>query len=229
MRVTMALVLVCFGMRPAVGQLCVGNAAFQLSHRQIAANIAVDRLAQRYAGEFRAGSHRIFVGIEFGVKAWSDANIAGESNAYGVTLGLDLRRARSTRFALCPFFAFTGVSGPDQVATPGGGIYKYTNKTFTGTISAGYLVLRKPLWDFMPMASLSVGIDNPMLKARSGLTLTSYGGFCCGRQTLVAVRLGVGLGFSDSFTVQPGLTLPLSNAGEQTFGLLLALRLGKGV
>jgi hypothetical protein len=81
----------------------------------------------------------------------------------------------------------------------------------------------------MPTAALSVGTGNPTLKARSGLTFAGYQGFCCGRQTLVSVRLGVGFGFSDSFTALPALTLPLSTAGERTFGVLFAVRLGKGV
>jgi hypothetical protein len=224
----MALMLACLGSRPAIAQLCVGNAAFQLSHIQIAANIAADRPAQRFTGELRVGFKAVFASGEYGIKTWNPTSFDGDSKTFVATLGLDRRPTRSSRFGMCYILSFTWAR-PGDVATPLGGRYTYSDETVAVTVSAGYLLMRKLVWDIMPTASLTVGTDNPTLKAGSGPGPSTYQDFCCGPQPIAAIRLGVGLSFVDSFTALPALSLPLTNAGDLTYGVTFAVRLGRGI
>ena len=219
--------LVLAAAHAAAAQLCAGNAAFQLSHIQIAANFAADRPAQRFTGELRLGFKAVFASGEYGIKTWNPTSFDGDSKTIGAALGLDLRSTPSSRFAMCAVLSFSWAR-PGDVVAPFGGAYKYSDETVAVTVSAGYLLIRRLIWDITPTASLTVGTDNPTLKAGSTPGPSTYQDFCCGPQGIAAIRLGVGIGFVDSFTALPTLSLPLAN-GELTYGVTFAVRLGKGV
>ena len=224
MRGLLTALLLLFGAEVAAAQLCVGNTTFALSGIQSGANIDLDKLAQRYALELRVSYRDLLAAVEYGVKTWEVTSLNGTSRAFGVTLGLHSPHRRHTKFELCPLLHFRSLWGPNEIA---GTLWRYSETSFAGELSAGYLLARKRLWDIMPTAALSVGTGDPRLTTAFGGNLAQYQDFCCGRQTFTTLRLGIGLGFSDELTLVPELALPLGVAGQKTYAVRAALRLGK--
>ncbi len=135
-------------------------------------------------------------------------------------------RHRESRLGLCPIASFTSVSGPEGTAT--GGSYNYAQKTYSVGLSAGYLLKRTKIWDFVPTGALSIGTTNPKLTAPGG-SLKTFQDFCCGRRTVTTLSLGLGLGFAHWVTVMPSIALPLGTAGETTYSARAVIALGKGL
>jgi len=152
--------LLLFGANGAAAQLCVGNTTFALSGIQSGANIDLDKLAQRYALELRVSYRDLLAAVEYGVKTWEVTSLNGTSRAFGVTLGLHSPHRRHTKFELCPLLHFRSLWGPNEI---GGTFWRYSEISFSGELSAGYLLVRKKLWDIMPTAALSVGTGDPRL------------------------------------------------------------------
>jgi hypothetical protein len=224
MRGRLTALLLLVGAEGAAAQLCVGNTTFALSGIQSGANIDLDKLAQRWALELRVSHRDLLAAVDFGVKTWDVTSLNGTSRALGLTLGLHSPHRRNTKFELCPLVHFRSLWGPNEI---GGTSWDYSEISFSGELSAGYLLVRKRLWDVMPTAALIVGTGDPKLTTPYGGNLGQYQDFCCGRQSFTMLRLGVGLGFSDELTLVPELALPLSSAGQRTYAVRATLRLGK--
>jgi len=224
MRGSIAALLLLCGPELAVAQLCVGNTTFALSGFQSGANIDLDKLAQRWALELRVSYRDLLAAADFGVKTWEVTSLNGTSRALGLTLGLHSPHRRHSKFELCPLLHFRSLWGPNEI---GGTSWRYSEIAFSGELSAGYLLVRKRLWDLMPTAALSVGTGDPKLTTPFGGNLGQYQDFCCGWQSFTILRLGLGLGFSEELTLVPELALPLSAAGQKTYAIRAALRLGK--
>jgi len=224
MRAVIAALLTLCGPEYAAAQLCVGNTTFALSGIQSGANIDLDKLAQRYALELRVSYHDLLAAVDLGVKTWEVTSLDGTSRALGLTLGLHSPHRHNTKFELCPLVHFRSLWGPNEI---GGTSWRYSETSFSGELSAGYLLVRRKLWDVMPTAALIVGTGDPKLTTPDGGNLGQYQDFCCGRQSFTMLRLGVGLGFSDELTLVPELALPRSTAGQKTYAVRATLRLGK--
>jgi hypothetical protein len=224
MRGLLAALLLLVGAEVATAQLCVGNTTFALSGLQSGANIDLDKLAQRYALELRASYQDLLVAVDYGVKTWEVTSLNGTSRAFGLTLGLHSPHRRQSKFELCPLLHFGSLWGPNNIA---GTFWNYSEISFSGELSAGYLLARKRLWDIMPTAALSVGTGDPRLTTDLGGNIDQYQDFCCGWRSFTTLRLGVGLGFSDELTLVPELALPLGAAGQKSYAVRASLRLGK--
>jgi hypothetical protein len=227
MRACIAALLLLCGPELAAAQLCVGNSAFVLSPIHTAANIDLDKRAHRYTLEARFRYHHAFASAEYGIKTWEITSLDGNSRAVALTLGLQGASARS-KFDLCPMLRWTDLSGPHEF---GGTYWNYSEHTFSAALSAGYLLVRAKLWDIMPNAALTVGTGDPKLTTVFGGSIQQYQDFCCGRRTFTTLRLGLGLGYSDEFTLVPSISLPLGDGGgaQKTYGIRALLRLGKGI
>jgi hypothetical protein len=226
MRRALAILLMLFGTNVAAAQLCVGNTTFALAPVHGGADFASDKLAHRYALEFRFAVRSVFAAVEAGIKTWDVTSLDGESRALGVTVGLQSPRGSESKFGLCPLLSWTSLSGPHRIeGTP----WNYSEYSFSAGLSAGYLLVRTRLWDIVPTAAVTVGAGNPKLTTTYGGSIGQYQGFCCGWQTFTTVRLGFGLGFSDELTLIPAIAFPLGAAGQTTYGIKAALRLGKGI
>jgi hypothetical protein len=224
MRAGIAVLLLLSGPEMVAAQLCVGNTTFALSGLQSGANIDLDKLAQNYALELRVSYHQLLAALDVGVRTWEASSLNGTSRALGLTLGLHSPHRRHSKFELCPLLHFRSLWGPNEI---GGTSWSYSETSFSGELSAGYLLVRKRLWDVMPTAALSIGTGNPRLTTVYGGNLDQYQDFCCGWRTLTVVRLGVGLGFSDEVTLVPELALPLGASGQKVYLIRATLRLGK--
>src|SRR2546425_218967 len=226
MRGALAVLLMLFGTSVAAAQLCVGNTTFALAHFHGEGDLAADKLAHHYALEFGFGVRRVFAAVEAGIKTWEAPSLDGESRALGVTVGLHSPRGPHSKFALCPLLSWKSLSGPHRI---GGTLWNYSEASYSAGLSAGYLLARTRLWDIVPTAAVTVGTGNPRLTTIYGGSIGQYQDFCCGRQTFTTIRLGLGLGFSDELTLTPAIAFPLGAAGQKTYGIKAALRLGSGI
>lgn len=224
-----ALLLAC-GPATLAAQLCVGNAAFALSHFTTAANLEFDPVAQRYTLEARYHTHHVFAGVEYGVRSWETTSLNGVSQAYSLSLGVDPASPKS-KIGFCPMVRWSGLSGPNEI---NGGPYSFSERAIAGGLSLGFLMARSQLWDFMPTANIIFGTGNPQLTAPGG-SIDEYHDFCCGEKGYATLRLGIGLGYSDELTLIPSITWPLDNGGstqkgaQKTYAVRATLRLGKGL
>jgi len=233
MRACIAALLLLCGPELAAAQLCVGNTALSLSNLHTAANIGVDKRAHLYTIEARYRYKHAFVGAEYGIKTWEMTSLDGNSRAVALNVGLEAEAAHS-KFEVCPLLRWTWLSGPHDIGGSGGSggsNWNYSEQTYSAGLSMGYLLVRTKLWDIMPNAGLTVGTGNPKLTTVYGGSMQQYQDFCCGRQTFTTLRLGLGLGYSDEFTLVPSISLPLGDGGgtQKTYGLRALLRLGKGI
>jgi len=219
MRKYLVVLLVAAGGRGAAAQTCTGNLPFSFGRFHLAANVAADKLAMRYAGEFRFGTRGVFGAAELGLKTWDATSLHDESNVIGLVAGVELPLPVS-RLSICPVLSWTSLSGPQN----------YVEKDYTAGLSAGYRVLSHKAWGIVPVVALSVGSRNPWLKGRDpSFTLPPYWArFCCERETFSMMSLAVGLGFTQQVTLIPSVGFPLGAHGETTYALRAALRLGKG-
>jgi len=212
-------------------QLCVGNAAFAISHFTAAARADFDPVAQRFTLELRYNTHHLFGAAEFGVKSWeTTTSFNGDSKAYSLTLGID-KSSQKSKFGFCPMLYWSRLSGPNQI---NGTAYSFSDQTLAAEFSAGFLMYRSQLWDFMPTANITFGTVNPQLIAPGG-HIGEYHEFCCGKQSFTTFGLGIGLGYSDDLTLIPSITWPLNNpptgqkGAQKTYAIRVTFRIGKGV
>jgi len=226
MRASVVALLLLSGPTLAAAQLCVGNTAFELSGLQSGANIDKDKLSQLYALEFRVSYRDLVAAADFGLKTWEVTSLAGTSRSLGLTLGLHSPRRHHTKFGVCPLIHFRAIWGPNEI---GGSKFGYSETSFAGELSAGYLLARSRLWDIVPTAAVRAETGNPALTSSDGEMIAQYQDFCCGRRSYTTLRLGVGLGFSDEVTLLPEIGLPLGGAGRKTYAIRATLRLGKGI
>ena len=219
MRTCLAALVLVLGSRLAAAQTCTGNLPFVIGRFHLAANVAVDRLAMRYAGEFRFGTHGVFAAAEGGLKTWDVTSLHDESNLVGLTAGVQLPLG-TRKLSVCPVLYWTALSGPQN----------YTEKAYAAGLTAGYVILSNKAWDIVPAVAVTVGSRNPWLKGRDpSFPLPPYWRpFCCDRQSVSMMSVGVGLGFTQQVTVIPSVAFPLGAHGETTYGARAALRLGKG-
>lgn len=219
MRRYLVVLLVATGSRSAAAQTCTGNLPFSFGRFHLAANLAVDKLAQQYTGEFRFGTRGVFGAVEVGLKTWDVSSLNDESNTIGLVAGVELPLPVS-KLSVCPLLSWTSLSGPQN----------YVEKAYAAGLTMGYAVLSNSAWGVTPVVALSVGTRNPWLKGRDpSFPLPPYWRpFCCGRETVSTMSLAVGLGFTQQVTVIPSVGFPLGAHGETTYALRAALRLGKG-
>lgn len=219
MRRYLVVLLVATGSRSAAAQTCTGNLPFSFGRFHLAANLAVDKLAQQYTGEFRFGTRGVFGAVEVGLKTWDVSSLHDESNTIGLVAGVELPLPVS-KLSVCPLLSWTSLSGPQN----------YVEKAYAAGLTMGYPVLSNSAWGVTPVVALSVGTRNPWLKGRDpSFPLPPYWRrFCCGRETVSTMSLAVGLGFTQQVTVIPSVGFPLGAHGETTYALRAALRLGKG-
>jgi hypothetical protein len=221
-RTIAVLLLTLLWSEAASAQRCSGNPSFTGSPFHFAANLSTDRLAGRYTGEIRARIAAVFAAVDAGVKTWSDASFAGESNELGLAVGLQLPRGRESKLELCPLLSWATSIGPDNTA---GGSWTYNEKSLSVKLSAGYLLTRNKTWDVVPTATLAYGTTNAKLTTVFGGNRATFGSFCCGRRSLATVSLGIGFGFAQQAALIPSVDLPLTSNRETTYSLRLALRL----
>ncbi len=229
-RVAVPAVLLLCGPTTLAAQLCVGNAAFALSHFMTAANAEFDPVAQRYSLEIRYNTHHVFGAAEYGMRSWEPTSLNGTSKAYSLSVGID-PSSQKAKFGFCPMLRWSGLSGPHQInGTP----YSFSDQSFAAAFSVGFLMIRTGLWDLMPSANITFGTGNPQLEAPGG-HIGEYQDFCCGKQHFTTFRLGIGFGFSDELTLIPSITWPLDNpatgqkGAQKTYAVRAAFRLGKGM
>lgn len=231
MRVAVAALMLMLLVSVAVpAQLCVGNPTFAIAHFQGGVGIDLDDLAHRYTLEARAGYRRGFVAAEYGIKSWDMSSLNGESRVIAGTVGVGLG-ARKSKLEICPLLNVSWASGPHDILTVTNNQvtgWDYSERAFSWGFSAGYLLVRAQLWDIVPTASLTIGNGDPKITS-AGASMSAVGDFCCGWNTFGALRLGVGLGFSDELTFIPSISLPLGGMSRRTYGIRAALRLGKGI
>lgn len=225
-----ALFLFC-GPGALAAQLCVGNAAFALSHFTTAANLEFDPVAQRYTLEARYNTHHVFGAAEFGVRSWESTTLNDISKAYSLSLGIDPSTQKS-KIGFCPILQWGRLSGPNGI---NGSPWNFSDRTLAAGFNVGLLMVRTGLWDFMPTANITFGTGNPQLTTAAGGSIDEYQDFCCGERSFTTLRLGIGLGYSDELTLIPSITWPLDNGGstqkgaQKTYAVRATLRLGKGI
>jgi hypothetical protein len=208
----------------ASAQRCSGNPSFGSARTHLAASAGVDRLAQRYAAEIRLGFRRVFAAVEVGMKTWNVTNLAKESGVLGVSAGLQFPRGRESRLEVCPLLSWTSLAGPENVV---GTSWKYTEKVYSGGLTAGYVLARTKTWDFTPAAAITFGSSDPRMRSPWGGNLPQYQDFCCGRRSFTTLWFGVGLGFGHEFTLLPAIAVPLGAAGETTYQFRAVVRFAK--
>ena len=226
MRASVVALLLLGGPTLAAAQLCVGNTAFELSGLQSGANIDKDKLAQLYALEFRVAYRELVAAADFGLKTWELTSLNGTSRSLGLTLGLHPWRRHHAKFGVCPLLHYRAIWGPNEI---NGSTFGYSETSFAGELSAGYLLARSRLWDIVPTAAIRAETGNPALRSSVDGSIAQYQDFCCGRRSFTTLRLGLGLGFSDEVTLLPEIGLPLGGAGQKTYAIRATLRLGKGI
>ena len=218
----LVLPLVCTSWGSA--QLCSGNASLTRGRVDFAFSAGIDKLAELYNVEVRLGLGRggAFAALERGIKTWNLTNLAGESGEAGVRVGLQFPRPGASRFGVCPLLAWTSVWGPERFnGTP----YTFAEQAYSAGVTVGYALVRTRTWDVIPAATLTVGSSDPKMTAPGG-SLAQYQNFCCGRRSFSTAWLGLGLGFARDVTLLPSITIPLSVAGETTYGARVVIRLG---
>jgi hypothetical protein len=224
-----AVLLLC-GPTTLAAQLCVGNAAFALSHFMTAANFEFDHVAQRYTLELRYNTHHVFGAAEYGVRSWEPTSLNGTSTAYSLSVGID-KSSQKSKFGFCPMVRWSRLSGPNQI---NGTAYSFADRSFAAEFNVGFLAIRSNLWDFMPAANITFGTGNPQLTAPGG-HIGEYEDYCCGKQDFTTFGLGIGIGYSDELTLIPSITWPLDNpasgqkGAQKTYAVRVTFRLGKGI
>jgi hypothetical protein len=206
-------------------QLCSGNPSFDGAPIHAAANVGLDKSTVRYTGELRIRVAGVFAALDGGLKTWNVTSLNGQGNEWGITAGLQLPRARDSRYEICPLVNWNSTAGPKNVnGTP----WRYAEKSLSGRLSAGYRLKRTKVWDFLPTTTLTFGRADTKMTTTTGGNLATYRSVCCGRRSFTMLGFGLGLLFSNEVVLIPWVDLPLNSNRETTYGVRAAIRF-KGI
>jgi hypothetical protein len=208
----------------ARAQRCLGGHPYRISHFRLGVGIDKDKFAESYGVDVRYSTAGVFGVVDAAIKTWEPDTFNDESQLLGVSVGIAFPRDGEARLSLCPMLSFRTTSGPDQAA---GIAWHYSERSFAGSLSLGYLLNPTSGWEIVPTASLLVGTTNPTMKTQAGTSLASYKSFCCGRRTFGTISLGFGLGLGRTMSILPTISIPLDAAGETIYGAHLVIGLGR--
>ncbi len=111
------------------------------------------------------------------------------------------------------------------------GPQNYGVKTYGAGVTAGYLAVHNNVWDIVPALALSFENRDTNLEGYTAgiVPLPPYWRpYCCGREAISMLGLGIGLGFTGQVTLLPSVAFPLGANGETTYTARAVLRLGNG-
>jgi hypothetical protein len=200
----------------AAAQACAGMPSFSNGPMQVTAGGSFADGTSSFGGTFGYGAPKSFYG-KAGIGSTSYDGLDGSSLDLAVGGGYQIPLHASRKAEFCPVANLSFGSGPDDI---GGLGVDMSSRTFSFGGAIGAVLGQNPTMDIIPNASFQFA--NTRVSMDDGTDSVS------GSESYGLLTLGTGFVFSERYSLNPSLSIPMGLEGSDvSFGLMGAINFGR--